>query len=77
MKSSQIYWGAIPWVVLQLIMVGIVIAWPGLVTALLDKPINVDLNKIEITVPSDESAPSTESAPKESDDDLEKQFRGK
>ena len=37
-KSSEIYWGAIPWVVLQLIMVAIVIAWPGLVTALLDKP---------------------------------------
>ena len=76
-KSSQIYWGAIPWVVLQVIMVAIVIAWPGLVTALLDKPIDVDLNKIEITVPSDDSAPTPESAPKESDDDLEKQFRGK
>src|SRR5207342_3132092 len=37
-KSSSIYWGAIPWVVLQLIMVFIVIFWPGLVTAFLDKP---------------------------------------
>ena len=44
-KSSAIYWGAIPWVVLQLIMVGIVIAWPGLVTAFLDKPSNVDPSK--------------------------------
>src|SRR5215203_1776906 len=34
-RSSAIYWGAIPWVVLQVIMVAIVIAWPGLVTAFL------------------------------------------
>jgi TRAP-type mannitol/chloroaromatic compound transport system permease large subunit len=75
-KSSQIYWGAIPWVVLQLIMVGIVIFWPGLVTAFLDKPVDVDLNKIEITVPPDEAAPAPgkEQAPG-ADDDLEKQFR--
>jgi tripartite ATP-independent transporter DctM subunit len=36
-KSSDIYWGAIPWVVLQLIMVGLVIAFPQMVTGLLDK----------------------------------------
>ena len=54
-KSSSIYWGAIPWVVLQLIMVGIVIAWPGLVTAFLDKGPKVDPSTIQIVVPpSDE-----------------------
>ena len=31
-KSSDIYWGALPWVGLQLLLVSIVIAWPGLVT---------------------------------------------
>ena len=31
-KSSDIYWGSIPWIVLQLILVGIVIAWPESVT---------------------------------------------
>jgi tripartite ATP-independent transporter DctM subunit len=36
-KSSDIYWGAIPWVVLQLILVSIIIAWPGLVTSFIDK----------------------------------------
>jgi len=50
-KSSQIYWGAIPWVVLQLIMVAIVIFWPGLVTAFLDKPSDVDPTKIEVQIP--------------------------
>jgi len=51
-KSSAIYWGAIPWVVLQLIMVAIVIFWPGLVTALLDKEPTVDPNAIEIQIES-------------------------
>lgn len=38
-KSSDIYWGAIPWVVLQLVMVGLVVAFPQMVTSLLDKGI--------------------------------------
>ncbi len=38
-KSSDIYWGALPWVGLQLIMVAVVIAFPTLVTTLLDKPV--------------------------------------
>ena len=50
-KSSAIYWGAIPWVVLQLIMVAIVIVWPGLVTFMLDKPSGVDPNTIRIELP--------------------------
>ncbi|QWE19120.1 TRAP transporter large permease [Polynucleobacter corsicus] len=40
-KSSDIYWGALPWVVLQLIMVVVVAAFPALVTTLLDKPATV------------------------------------
>jgi TRAP-type mannitol/chloroaromatic compound transport system permease large subunit len=71
-KSSQIYWGAIPWVVLQLIMVAIVIFWPGLVTAFLDSGPKVDPSKIEIVVPPDESG-SQPPAPGE--DDLEKQYK--
>ena len=50
-KSSAIYWGAIPWVVLQVIMVGIVIAWPGLQTAYLEKGNNDDATKIQIELP--------------------------
>jgi TRAP-type mannitol/chloroaromatic compound transport system permease large subunit len=50
-KSSDIYWGALPWVGLQAIMVVLVIAFPITVTALLDKPSNVDLNQIKIEVP--------------------------
>ena len=50
-KSSDIYWGALPWVGLQMVMVAIVIAFPITVTGLLDKPSNVDLNQIKIDVP--------------------------
>ena len=53
-RSSAIYWGAIPWVVLQLIMVAIVIFWPGLVTFMLDKPSGVDPNTIKIELPQTE-----------------------
>ncbi len=56
-KSSDIYWGALPWVGLQVIMVVLVIAFPITVTALLDKPLNVDLNKVKIEVPQIELPP--------------------
>jgi tripartite ATP-independent transporter DctM subunit len=50
-KTSDIYWGAIPWVVLQVILVAIVILWPGSVTYWLDKKSNVDPSKIQIEIP--------------------------
>ena len=56
-KSSDIYWGAMPWVGLQAIMVVLVIAFPVTVTGLLDKPLNVDLNKVKIEVPQIELPP--------------------
>jgi TRAP-type mannitol/chloroaromatic compound transport system permease large subunit len=77
-RSSQIYWGAIPWVVLQLIMVGIVIAWPGLVTAFLEKASDVDATKIQILIPTpdyDSGTPSKRRDGKEGGEDLEKQFK--
>ena len=72
-KSSQIYWGAIPWVLLQIIMVAIVIMWPGLVTGMLDTGPKIDPSKVQIIVPSDDSGAPAPS----SDDDLEKQFKSK
>jgi tripartite ATP-independent transporter DctM subunit len=50
--SSDIYWGAIPWVVLQVILVAIVIYWPQSVTYWIDNGPKVDPNKIEIRIPS-------------------------
>lgn len=56
-KSSDIYWGAIPWVVLQLIMVALVIAWPGLVTGLLDDGPAIDASKIKIELQAPDPEP--------------------
>ncbi len=50
-KTSEIYWGAIPWVVLQVILVVIVILWPGSVTYWLDKGPKLDPDKIKIEIP--------------------------
>ncbi len=59
-KSSDIYWGSVPWVLLQLIMVVIVIAFPVSVTYFLDVPSDVDPTKIKIEIqapPTDDSPP--------------------
>ncbi len=50
-KTSDIYWGAIPWLILQLILVGILIAFPELVTFFLTPDVVVDPN-MEIIVPN-------------------------
>jgi len=50
-KTRDIYLGAIPWLVLQLMLVGLLIAFPQLVTAFLDEGPVVDLDTIQITLP--------------------------
>ncbi|MDO9709205.1 TRAP transporter large permease [Paracraurococcus lichenis] len=50
-KSSDIYWGAIPWVGLQLILVAITIFWPESVTYWIDKGTGVDPSTVRIEVP--------------------------
>ncbi len=54
-KSSDIYWGAIPWVFLQILLVIILIFWPGSVTYWLDKPSGVDPSTIKIEIPQIEA----------------------
>ncbi len=44
--TMQIYWGAVPFVVIQVIMVGLIIAFPGLVSGGLDKAVKVDMNQV-------------------------------
>src|SRR5256885_891916 len=76
--TGQIYWGAVPFVVIQVIMVGVVIVFPGLVTANVEK-LKFDPSKVQIIVPTPEyereelnregAGPGTESS-----DDLQKRF---
>ncbi|MSP89912.1 MAG: TRAP transporter large permease subunit [Alphaproteobacteria bacterium] len=54
-KSSDIYWGALPWVGLQVIMVALVIAFPIMVTGLLSRPYDVDPNSIQINIEQPDS----------------------
>lgn len=51
-SSGDIYRGAIPFVVIQMVMVGLIIAFPQLVTANLDVAKKVDLDTIRIDDPS-------------------------
>jgi hypothetical protein len=49
--TEQIYWGAIPFVIIQVIMVGIIIAFPQLVTGGLDTTPKVDVQNIQLDAP--------------------------
>jgi TRAP-type mannitol/chloroaromatic compound transport system permease large subunit len=73
-KSSDIYWGALPFVGIQLILVALVIAFPNQVTMFLDKQRNIDLDKVKIELQADEP-PKPGSEPAE--DDIMKSFGGK
>jgi len=84
--TGQIYWGAVPFVVIQVVMVGIVIAFPSLVTVALDRNA-IDPSKIEINVPGPEyeqesqpqrggkNVPPKERSGAEQGGDLEKLFK--
>jgi tripartite ATP-independent transporter DctM subunit len=55
-KSNDIYLGSIPWVIMQIMLVIVVIFVPQSVTAFLDKEVKVDLDKVKIEIPAEESA---------------------
>jgi tripartite ATP-independent transporter DctM subunit len=69
-KSSDIYWGALPFVGLQLILVALVVAFPRQVTMFLDKPLDVDLDKVKIELQQAPEAGRDEAA------DIMKSFGG-
>ncbi|MFC5736444.1 TRAP transporter large permease [Sinirhodobacter huangdaonensis] len=49
-KTSHIYWGAVPFVFIQIAMIGIVVAFPGLVMHYKGKP--VDTSNVSYTLPT-------------------------
>lgn len=77
--TMQIYWGAVPYVIIQVIMVGLIIAFPGIVSSGLDKAEVVDMDKVtlemqanmpaeEVQLPgADASTPAGEEKPDEND----------
>jgi tripartite ATP-independent transporter DctM subunit len=62
-KTSEIYWGAIPWVVLQVILVVILIFWPGSVTYWLSRGPGIDPSKIKIDIPMPDAPPPIDFGP--------------
>ena len=56
--TMQIYWGAVPFVLIQIIMVGLIIAFPGIVSSGLDKTEVYDLDKVRIEMEA--NMPGTE-----------------
>jgi GntP family gluconate:H+ symporter len=53
-STGQIYWGAVPFVCIQIVMVALVIAFPGLVTGSLDKGTGVNVEDVRLEAPKDD-----------------------
>jgi len=74
-KSNDIYLGAVPWVIMQLVLVVIVIFVPQTVTMFLEKEQKVDLDKVTIEMPAQEDPNAQEeSAEKPSPEDEQKKM---
>ena len=51
--TMQIYWGAVPFVLIQIVMVGLIIAFPGIVSSGLDKVEKLDMDQIRLQMEAD------------------------
>ena len=51
--TMQIYWGAVPFVIIQIVMVGLIIFFPGIVSSGLDKEEIYDMDKIGAQMQAD------------------------
>ena len=51
--TGQIYWGAIPFVVIQLIMVGLLIAFPQMSLVYRSNVPVFDINKVKVIIPTE------------------------
>jgi TRAP-type mannitol/chloroaromatic compound transport system permease large subunit len=64
-KTKDIYLGAIPWVILQVLLVAILIFFPEIVTSLLDKGPTIDPNSIkQLDIPTFDDMPLDLEPPK-------------
>jgi TRAP-type mannitol/chloroaromatic compound transport system permease large subunit len=71
--TGQIYWGAVPFVLIQVLMVGLIITFPNLVSGGLATKEKIDIRNIQIEIPAEQQQPDTESPPGSSEqEDAEK-----
>ena len=61
--TTQIYWGAIPFLCIQILMVALVIAFPGIVSSGLDKAEVYDLDKVRLEMEANMPAPMEQADP--------------
>ena len=66
--TGQIYWGAVPFVIIQIIGVAIVLAFPQLVTGNIEQ-VKLDTSKVHIMVPPPDYGQHDQSAPGSPNDD--------
>jgi TRAP-type mannitol/chloroaromatic compound transport system permease large subunit len=62
--TGQIYWGAVPFVIIQVIMVGLVITFPAMVMHYKGAASTIDPNKVKIEVPQIDIPPLDFGPPK-------------
>jgi TRAP-type mannitol/chloroaromatic compound transport system permease large subunit len=69
-RTSDIYWGAVPFVVIQVIMVALIIAFPSLVTIGLDRPVySGESAPVQMLAPQDDQdGAGTDSQPEDTAD---------
>ena len=56
--TGQIYWGAVPFVLIQVLMVALIIAFPDLVSGGLATKEKIDIRNIQIEIPTEETGPA-------------------
>ncbi len=75
-RTSDIYWGAIPFLVIQIIMVTLIIVFPSIVTVGLDRPVHSgEAPSIQMLAPPEDQNPDGATAPPDDTADLFKQLR--
>jgi TRAP-type mannitol/chloroaromatic compound transport system permease large subunit len=60
--TGQIYWGAVPFVLIQILMIALVITFPQMVMVYKASEKAFDIKKIQIIVPEDQSGPGNQPA---------------
>jgi hypothetical protein len=63
--TGQIYWGAIPFVLIQLVMVALLIAFPQMSLVYKSGEPVIDMDKVKIEIPQDEPADSRDDVMKQ------------
>jgi TRAP-type mannitol/chloroaromatic compound transport system permease large subunit len=74
-RTTDIYWGAVPFVVIQLVMVCVVIAFPQIVMHYKGEPTTVDPGAIELQIPSPDVPPPPQFQEGTTSEEIEKALK--